>query len=498
MKRMRILALALLAGSALMLNACGGDGGEGGNGVPTAPTLPPAAPGAVDRIEPLDTATLAHRLRLRAAPTAPSRLPAGVEVEQIDLGPLPPAAMPAADPGARGRRIGVRRAVTVTAQAADLAGRLHWARLADGAQVAALAYTAPGAAGLRLGLTVQALPPGAVLRFVDAAGRQTLAVTAAEVQRLLQLNAAADPTQPAATYWGPIVAGATVLLEIELPAGTPTGALRVAVPQVSQLTRSVAQAAALEQNPGIGAAASCTVNVMCVPELDAASRAVARTIFTDQGDTFLCTGTLLNDIQSSQTPYFLTAMHCIPDQATASTLETYWFFRAQDCADANTPDSRAQMVAGGAQLLQTVPLSDASFLKLLGQVPAGVVYAGSYFGSATLQDAAVAGIGNPEGDLQKVSRGAISGWGNCVWNSGDCATADAANGAMFTTRWDQGITQEGDSGSALFTQLGGTRYLVGQLHAGSSSCANPQGADFYGRFQRAFVGGVRQWLLPNS
>jgi hypothetical protein len=45
---------------------------------------------------------------------------------------------------------------------------------------------------------------------------------------------------------------------------------------------------------------------------------------------------------------------------------------------------------------------------------------------------------------------------------------------------NQGVTEGGSSGSALFTSSG--RQLIGQLYGGYSSCANPTGADIYGRF----------------
>jgi hypothetical protein len=38
--------------------------------------------------------------------------------------------------------------------------------------------------------------------------------------------------------------------------------------------------------------------------------------------------------------------------------------------------------------------------------------------------------------------------------------------------------------------------VVGDLHGGSSSCQNPQGSDFFGRFDRSFASGIRNWLVP--
>ena len=43
-------------------------------------------------------------------------------------------------------------------------------------------------------------------------------------------------------------------------------------------------------------------------------------------------GTLLADRDTSTTvPYFLTANHCVSSQAAASTIQSYWFYRATAC-----------------------------------------------------------------------------------------------------------------------------------------------------------------------
>jgi hypothetical protein len=71
-------------------------------------------------------------------------------------------------------------------------------------------------------------------------------------------------------------------------------------------------------------------------------------LVTIDGDTYLCTGTLLNDAQNSFTPYFLTANHCLEGTgdpalgrgiaaAAAGTINTYWFVQAATCGSLATP-----------------------------------------------------------------------------------------------------------------------------------------------------------------
>ena len=84
--------------------------------------------------------------------------------------------------------------------------------------------------------------------------------------------------------------------------------------------------------------------------IDAARKAVAHLEFEDGGDFFVCSGGLLNDAQSSGTPYLLTANHCFSDQATASTLEAFWDFRTASCNGA-VPNPNSLPRSNGAALL---------------------------------------------------------------------------------------------------------------------------------------------------
>ncbi|WP_289240874.1 hypothetical protein [Delftia sp.] len=53
--------------------------------------------------------------------------------------------------------------------------------------------------------------------------------------------------------------------------------------------------------------------------------------YVQNGQGYVCSGTLINDKAGSGTPYFLTANHCISTQTVASTLETSWFYRTPSC-----------------------------------------------------------------------------------------------------------------------------------------------------------------------
>lgn len=491
MTRQRHLLWAAFAAT-LALGACGGSDSP----APAPAPAPSPAPGpATDRIEPLDTATLAPKAATAKQEVA-SRLPAGAAVAQVALGALTASKAAQVAPAAGAPlKIGVGRAVDATAQPDDLARLLHWSALPDGSRVAAVSFEASGAQAVRLGVLAQSVPAGTVLRFYGAPGSRVVEMTAADLAALRQLNLQGGLSGDAASMvWGPDTEGAVSTLEVQLPASAAPAQLQLAVPQLSHLTQTVAQAAS-KADAQIGASGSCNIDVMCTP-YTTESRAVARMLFSTGGDSYLCSGTLMNDTKNSQTPYFLTASHCISDQGAASTLVTYWFFRAASCNAAPKVDPAATQLIGGARLLFVTPTYDSTLLQLNNPPPANVLYAGSYFGSGVVVGTDVLDIGHPSGDLQKASLGSVTGYANCPVGDGNCSAQDANNGAMFQIGWRQGTTEGGSSGSALFAQAGNTRYVVGALHGGSASCQNPNGSDFFGRFERSFAAGIHSWLAP--
>lgn len=484
---------ALLAACALA--ACGG--GSDDAPPPAPPPAPAPTPGA-DRIEPLDTAALPRHMAKLAQPQAAARSqwPQGMAPALVDLGPLPLVKSAGSQNKGVAQQIGVAREVAATAQPAGVASRWHWQPLAGGGQVAALAFDSANAQAVRLGVRVDALPPGTVLRFFGADRSKVVEVTAQQAAQLRQTNASAGVLGDAARMvWGPDTAGAQAVLEVQIPAGADPGAVQLAVPQLSHLFTHAGLGWALPKRVmDIGDADRCEQDVMCQPELDPISRAVAKLVFTDGGTTYLCTGTLLNDTRNSQTPHLLTSGHCINGQEAASSLISYWFFRSARCNGSPDLDGNATSLSGGARLLYTDAALDTTLLRLNEPAPANVVFAGSYYGAQATPGLAVLGVHHPGGDLQKYSDGAIAGYGLC--RNSTCYDSDAAQGTMLTVRWSLGTTEPGSSGSALFARSGSTRYVVGALHGGTTSCQNPGGVDFYGRLERSFAAGLRPFLAP--
>lgn len=485
----RVAALSLL----LALAGCGGGSDSPASAPAPAPApspTPAPAPGAPDRIEPFDPAAVS---KAAPAPRLAVPLAAPTPGATITLPALATAKAAAALPGTP-LQIGQGRTIEATATAARTAALLTWQTNAAGEQAAALRFVAEGALGLRLGIQFDALPEGARLSTHGSSG-QPHTMDANGLRALMERNRKAGTPEPSArTWWSPEVAGEQVTLVITLPADADPRELGLAVPRLSQRTLGDQEEQQLAKAKA--GAGSCEVDVACRPDYIEQGRSVARLryVATD-GKAYQCTGTLMNDMAFSATPYLLTAHHCITDQAVASTLITDWLLRAAACNGSTTAAGQTQLV-GGATLLYTNADADTTLVRLHDAAPAGVVFAGSYFGADALPGTAISVVHQPDGDLQKISLGQIGGFSMCDPGSDVCVPSSSSRGSYFSVQWQQGVVEPGSSGSGAFMAIGQRRYLIGQLYGGSSSCTNPNGLDYFARFDLNYTNALHQWLNP--
>ena len=231
---------------------------------------------------------------------------------------------------------------------------------------------------------------------------------------------------------------------------------------------------------------NCEVDASCnrVSENDA----VGRILFNDNGPR-VCTGTLLNDLAQDQIPYFLTANHCVPTQAVAQTVEVYWFYQTTSC---NSGVLRSWVHSPpGANLLAGQSANDFSLLRLQNNAPGGTWFSG-WTSVAQPTGTSVFGLHHPDGYtppsipsyLRRVT-------GSIVSTNVNCGDSGLVNG--YIAAWTSGTSEEGSSGSALFTSNG--HYVVGVLSCGPQppTCNNPDGAyskfsNFYSQIQ-PYIGG---------
>lgn len=386
----------------------------------------------------------------------------------------PPARQPDAARQRLGEplRIGFHRDVP-PAFRGNLLPRLEWTTAPSGELIAALLVSSPGAVSVRLGLRAK-LPPGARVGFFqpDDAGSTAPAIAASEFSEFAgrseaPAESAGRPEERAAALtWSPSVAGDVIGLQVTLPSGGLAGAWLRLERVAHRFLHSQARRYKALRCPDLHLDVQCRVGHF----QQGLENAVARIAFERPDGTYLCSGTLLNDADSTtQTPYFLTANHCISTPEEARSMVATWFYQRASCGVAAL-DERATTVRGGGELLATSVRYDATLLKLRWPPPPGVFYAGWDGGRPVAIDDSVFGIHHPQGEPRKYSAGRVL----------DTRDSEGLEAAIVVT-WDEGRTEGGSSGSGLFRD----GYLIGTLSHGDECDADPY-QDFYGSFAGFF------------
>jgi hypothetical protein len=314
-----------------------------------------------------------------------------------------------------------------------------------------------GAYQLRLHLENVKLPEGAVL-WVWGDNEPAIAFDK-------------DLIDPRGAMWTPITAGENIHLEIEVPSGSGVASFDL---------NEVMQIVALQnaRKPVTNDEPTCLRDVQCRSSADFApinlvKKAIGQMVYTKSADgaSYVCTGSLLNDTSSSGTPYFLTANHCIQDQAEASSLEVHWDFMYADCTSTTYPPLSTFQRSNGSTLLAQATGSDFCFVRL-NAIPSGRSFLG-WTASATA---------TPSGTkLFRISHPAPSGYGpqpqqfstttvnTSVNTCGSWPRSSFVYSSTMPT--DMGGTYGGSSGSAVMLADG---KVVGQLAGG---CTTGPGQD---------------------
>lgn len=295
-----------------------------------------------------------------------------------------------------------------------------------------------GAWRLRLHLENVSLPAGTRL-WVWGAGEQPRAFG-------LELLG------PDGDLWTPSVGGEELFLEAALPHGQ-TG--RLEIREIGELFRGDGLRPVFEPFGECIQDASC-FGTNTFDAIAAARKAIAHLEFEDGGDLFVCSGGLLNDAQSSGTPYLLTANHCFSTQAAASTLEAFWDFRTNSCNGA-VPGFNSLPRSNGATLLATGAASDFTFVRL-ASIPAGRSFLG-WTTNALANGTVLHRLSHPVPDFdvfpQSYSRTVLS------TSTGTCGGAPRPR--YIYALPSLGGTFGGSSGSPVMIQGG---FVVGQLNGG--------------------------------
>jgi hypothetical protein len=351
-----------------------------------------------------------------------------------------------AQPGASiPRRVGVGRPVIIGLNQGQ------WVNTPDGGMLWVVEILSPQAQGLRLHFTRFSLPEGAELRVYDP-------LDSAGVSPVYRDRG--DDGSGSFYAWSTF--GQSVRVELLIPAGMPLPADPFLIDEVQHFYRDIAQAPG-DVNPAEG---NCHNDVTCFSAWNNVKQSTAQLVFTKSGGTFICTGEMMNNVTSDLHPYFMTANHCFSTNASANSLECYWFFQTSTCN--GTPPSKSSVPRSTyATLLSTGAPSDYTFCRIDGTVPRNLWWNGWSAGYPA-GGTSLTGIHHPSGAYKRISFGSKIN-----------TTCGGDNSNHFGVSWSSGVTEGGSSGSGVYLSNG---QFVGQLHCGASVCGGSNQTDSYGAF----------------
>lgn len=237
----------------------------------------------------------------------------------------------------------------------------------------------------------------------------------------------------------------------------------------------------------------CNININCpigAPWVNQ-KRAVTRITFTQGSNSFLCSGSLVNNSLQDRTLYYLTAEHCAPDNHASMVF--YFNYESPTCI--GTTGNLAQTLSG-AVLKASNYATDFRLVQINGSLPAAY---NSYFNGwdrSGAQPTTETAIHHPGGANKKISI-----------DSDPAVTSSGFGGRLvngfWQVTWEFGMTEGGSSGCPLYDQ---NKRVIGQNLGGiPAQCENPQAVwKVFGKFSQSWgYGGsssnqLKDWLDPNN
>lgn len=238
-----------------------------------------------------------------------------------------------------------------------------------------------------------------------------------------------------------------------------------------------------------GTSGSCHININCSE--GSAYQTVKRSVALILNSSYaLCTGTLINNTANDETPYFLTAQHCLSSK-NPSKFVFIFGYETQNCDGTNGKNGFS---ISGATLIADGDNSDFALLKLSSVPP--VSYNPYYAGWNRVNSAASSAvcIHHPSGDYKKISLCNTT----LVSDHYDDYVEDTH---WKVSSWNKGSTEGGSSGSPLFNS---GKQIIGQLEGGTASCSDLEGYDLFGKFSYSWLNNnasssynrLKDWLDP--
>ncbi|MCZ7586826.1 MAG: trypsin-like peptidase domain-containing protein [Deltaproteobacteria bacterium] len=272
----------------------------------------------------------------------------------------------------------------------------------------------------------------------------------------------AFPTRTArrSDFWGPIAAGDMLHVEVLGGARPP----RLAVDRVAH---------GLPKDGGAALELGCYLDPTCYAFWDEIKSGVAEIYYESWWGGSSCTGSLLDDLSHTGTPWFLTANHCMSTQDEADSVIIYWNFHTSVCNGA-VPPHGSLPTSSGSDVMAENETSDFTLLKLDENPPGGTWFLGWSTDALAVNDP-ITVIHHPDAAWKRISFGHLVGSDANFWE------------VVYT----ESSTEGGSSGSPLFNE---NRQVIGQLWGGYALCTRMNDTDEFGKFGESWNRGISDFL----
>ena len=242
----------------------------------------------------------------------------------------------------------------------------------------------------------------------------------------------------------------------------------------------------------LGESGLCNMDVYCPDATKYLTEKQSVVCLLINGNT-LCTGTLINNTKQDNTPYLLTAGHCIETESDAQQTIFCFNYESPSCGNGQSSiNGYVDQTLSGAFLKARSDSLDFSLLLL--ETPPPDKFRPYYAGwdhSLTSPSSSVA-ISHPLGDVKKITKD------NNSPTIGSFDVDFKSNSFWIIGKWEIGTTEGGSSGCSLFNQ---DNLIVGTLTGGTSTCIDPTN-DIFAMFSKQWDTNtsknyqLKYWLDP--
>lgn len=358
-------------------------------------------------------------------------------------------------------------------------------READGSTTWTLSIDSAGAQALRVHFDRFVLPPGAKAYVYSDEGEAHGPYTNEFVRAIVS---------DGRDFWTNSVYSSTVYLEVRFDGATSP--LDLSIDSIAHL--EFPEVASGFETAGSPEATECFIDVACATAdatlIGNLSRAVARLSYAKGGLIYLCTGSLVNvDSTPEFEPYLLTANHCFDSQASASSLEAVWDYRASACGSA-APSPASLPRNLGSTLLSTAKTSDFTLVELAQSPPGVRSFLGWNASSAAISNGMTFyRVAHPQGGPQRFSTTAYEP----SPENGVCT-----NLPLTSFLYSSGVSGGTTGGSSGGPMTNAATQILGQLFGKcgfetSDPCNYATQAAVDGRFSVTFPS-IETYLSPSS